>query len=32
MTRQLVEHHGGTISIESKEREGTTVTLLMPAD
>jgi signal transduction histidine kinase len=32
LTRTIIEKHNGDISIESKEGEGTTVTVTLPAE
>lgn len=31
ITRNIIEHHHGTIEVESKEGEGTTFTIVLPS-
>jgi signal transduction histidine kinase len=31
-SRQIVEQHGGTVRVASRERRGTTFTILLPLD
>jgi len=31
MCKKIVEAHGGTITIQSKEKEGTTVKIILPS-